>query len=155
MIICDNKRIIRIICVYIYMNGMTFYSIYIHILYIYIKYIKYIIYILIYYIYIYIIYTLYIYIYIYYMKVFDRNTRMIPFIMFSLTRINGTLPYVYIYICICLTIGDYSSKTQAGPTFEQKQASVMDAQPRIIPWTTLATENAFGSEAHLPTWQSV
>ena len=32
------------------------------------------------------------------LKVFDRNTRMIPFIMFSLSRINGTLPYMHICI---------------------------------------------------------
>ena len=31
-------------------------------------------------------------------QVFARNTRMSPFIMFFLLRINGTLPYIYIYI---------------------------------------------------------
>ena len=34
------------------------------------------------------------------LKVFDRNTRMIHFIMFSLSRINGTLAYIYICIYI-------------------------------------------------------
>ena len=41
------------------------------------------------------------------LKVFDRNTRMIPFIMFSLSRINGTLAGMYIYIYIYIHIDVY------------------------------------------------
>ena len=33
-------------------------------------------------------------------QVFAQNTRMIPFVMLSLSRIDGTLPYIYIYIYI-------------------------------------------------------
>ena len=40
------------------------------------------------------------------LKGFDRNTRMIPFIMFSLSRINGTMPYIYIYTYTYLVIDD-------------------------------------------------
>ena len=50
------------------------------------------------------------------LKVFDQNIQMIHFILFSLSRINGTLPYRYMNIYIYIYTRFYAR--QCGPAYE-------------------------------------